>query len=376
MKSVHIAMDKFRDCFTQDEVTQLLRDIVQPQFPSVYTYPLADGGEGSLDFFKTLGWREITVLTAGADSQERTSFFMQSPDNSTIAIELAEIAGKKHAPVTLSGWDASSLGLGIALRDAATYNPTTILICLGGSASSDGGLGIFEGLGVSVLDRQDAEVTHGLNGVARADSINLEELTQIREIFSAIDVKILVDTKAQLTGNPNAISMYGKQKGLTAIQRNRATSYMKKWAQLLQQINPTFQPTTPGTGAAGGCSAALQAIFKATIVSGADYFAELSGITNQIDSQSIVITGEGKVDASTLTGKAIMPVIKAAAEKQAQLIIIGGVIETATKARIIQLSPKAIFFNISQYAPNRQYSIDHASEILQENLPREMEHIQ
>jgi glycerate kinase len=376
MKSVHIAMDKFRDCFTQDEVTQLLRDIVQPQFPNLCTYPLADGGEGSLDFFKSLGWREITVLTAGADCQERTSFFMQSPDSSTIAIELAELAGKKHAPATLSGWDASSLGLGIALRDAATYNPATILICLGGSASSDGGLGIFEGLGIAVQARGGNEVTHGLNGVARAHSINTEELTQVREIFSSIEVKILVDTKAQLTGKPNAISMYGKQKGLTAIQRNRATSYMKEWARLLQKISPTFLPTTPGTGAAGGCSAALQAIFNATIFSGADYFAELSGITNQIDSQSIVITGEGKVDASTLTGKAIMPIIKTAAEKHAQLIVIGGVIEAAAKAQITQLSPNTIFFNISQYAPNNQYSIDHASEILQQNLPREMEHIQ
>ena len=376
MKSVHIAMDKFRDCFTQDEVTQLLREIVEPQFPTVYTYPLADGGEGSLDFFKTLGWREIAVLTAGADCQERTSFFMQSLDGSTIAIELAEIAGKKHAPATLSGWDASSLGLGIALRDAATYNPTTILICLGGSASSDGGLGIFEGLGISVIDREGTEVPHGLTGVVRAHSINRDQLSLIRGIFSAIDVKILVDTKAQLTGNPNAISMYGKQKGLTAIQRTRATSYMKKWAQLLQRFNPTFQPTTPGTGAAGGCSAALQTIFNATIVSGADYFAELSGITNQINSQSIVITGEGKVDASTLTGKAIMPVIKAAADNHAQLIVIGGVIEAATQVKITQMSPNAIFFNISHYAPNRQYSIAHASEILQENLPQEMEHIQ
>ena len=376
MKSVHIAMDKFRDCFTQDEVTQLLREIVEPQFPTVYTYPLADGGEGSLDFFKTLGWREITVLTAGADCQERPSFFMQSPDSSAIAIELAEIAGKKHAPATLSGWDASSLGLGIALRDAATYNPTTILICLGGSASSDGGLGIFEGLGISVIDREGTEVPHGLTGVVRAHSINRDQLSLIREIFSAIDVKILVDTKAQLTGNPNAIGMYGKQKGLTAMQRTRATSYMKKWAQLLQRFNPTFQPTTPGTGAAGGCSAALQTIFNATIVSGADHFAELSGITNQINSQSIVITGEGKVDASTLTGKAIMPIIKAAADNHAQLIVIGGVIEAATQVKITQMSPNAIFFNISHYAPNRQYSIAHASEILQENLPQEMEHIQ
>jgi len=369
-------MDKFRDCFTQDEVTQLLREIVQPQFPNVYTYPLADGGEGSLDFFKALGWREINVLTAGADCQERTSFFMQSPDSSTIAIELAEIAGKKHTPATLSGWDASSLGLGIALHAAATYNPKEILICLGGSASSDGGLGIFEGLGISILNHIGVEVTHGLNGVARAQSIDSEELNQVREIFSSIDVKILVDTKAQLTGKPNAISMYGKQKGLTVIQRNRATSYMKNWAQQLQQINPSFEPTAPGTGAAGGCSAALQAIFNATIVSGADYFAELSGITNQINSQSIVITGEGKVDASTLTGKAIMPVIKAATDNHAQLIVIGGVIEAATQVKITQMSPNAIFFNISHYAPNRQYSISHASEILQENLPQEMEHIQ
>jgi glycerate kinase len=117
-------------------------------------------------------------------------------------------------------------------------------------------------------------------------------------------------------------------------------------------------------------------IFNATILSGADYFAELCGITNHINSQSIVITGEGRVDASTLTGKAIMPVIKAAAASHAQLIIIGGVIEAATKAKITQLSPNTLFFNISQYAPNRQYSITHASEILQKNLPREMEQIQ
>jgi glycerate kinase len=376
MKSVHIALDKFRDCFTQEEVTQLLLEIMQSRFSIINTYPLADGGEGSLDFFKTLGWRELPALTAGADRQERTSFFMQSPDNSTIAIELAEIAGKKHAPATLSGWDASSLGLGIILRAAATHKPTTILICLGGSASSDGGLGIFEGLGIAVQDHLGNEVTHGLTGVAHAHSINTEELSQVREDFSSIEVKILVDTKAQLIGKPSAISMYGKQKGLTAIQRNRATSFMKKWAQLLQHINPTFHPTTPGTGAAGGCSAALQAIFNASIVSGADYFAELSGITIQINSQSIVITGEGKVDASTLTGKAIMPVIKTAAENQAQLIVIGGVIETAAQATISQLSPNAIFFNISQYAPNNQYSIDHASEILRDNLLIEMEHIQ
>ena len=170
--------------------------------------------------------------------------------------------------------------------------------------------------------------------------------------------------------------MYGKQKGLTAIQRNRATSYMKNWAQLLQQINPSFQPVAPGTGAAGGCSAALQAIFNASIVSGADYFAELSGITNHIDSESIVITGEGKVDDSTLTGKAIMPVINAAITNKAQLIVVAGIIEASAKSRIQAMSPQAMFFDISSFAPNKAYSLDHASEILTANFAKELELLQ
>lgn len=376
MKSVHIAMDKFRDCFTQVEINQLLRSILEPQYSDIHTYPMADGGEGSLDFFRTLGWQEISVLTAGADCQSRTSFFMQSPDASTIAVELAEIAGKKHAPAGLSGWDASSLGLGIALQVAATYNPTEILICLGGSASSDGGLGIFQGLGISVLNRTSTEVTHGLSALARAHSVNTEELAQVRELFSSINVKILVDTKAQLTGKPNAISMYGKQKGLTVIRRKRATRYMKSWAKLLQQINPSFKPTNSGTGAAGGCSSALEAIFSATIVSGADYFAKLSGITSNIDALSIVITGEGKVDASTLTGKAIMPVINAAIANKAQLIVVSGVIEASAKSRIQAMSPLTKFFEISSFAPDKKYSLTHASEILENNFAKELELIQ
>ncbi len=373
MKSVHIAMDKFRDCFTQDEINQLLGSILEPHFQEIYTYPIADGGEGSLDFFRQLGWREISVLTAGADCQERSSILMQSPDSQTIAIELAEIAGKKHAPATLSGWDASSLGLGITLREAATYNPTQILICLGGSASSDGGLGVFQGLDIAVVDQNSNEVTFGLDGVKNARRVNTKQLSMIRELFSEIEIKILVDTKAQLTGNSNSISMYGEQKGLNRFQRVKATFYFKNWARILKEIDNDFTPTAAGTGAAGGCSATLQTIFNATLISGAEYFSNLSGISSQIDSQSIVITGEGKVDASTLTGKAIMPVIDAATKNHAQLVVVGGIIDSSTKAHIQRLAPKALFFDISHFAPSKEYSMSHATEIITEYFPKELE---
>ena len=366
-------MDKFRDCFTQDEINQLLSSILEPHFQEIHTYPIADGGEGSLDFFRQLGWREISILTAGADCQERTSIIMQSPDSQSIAIELAEIAGKKHAPATLSGWDASSLGLGITLREAATFNPAQILICLGGSASSDGGLGVFQGLDIAVVDQNSHEVTFGLDGVKNARLVNKKELSKIRELFSEIEIKILVDTKAQLTGNPNSISMYGEQKGLNRFQRVKATFYFKKWARILQEMNNNFNPTMAGTGAAGGCSAALQAIFNATLVSGAEYFSNLSGISNQINSQSIVITGEGRVDASTLTGKAIMPVIDLAIRNNAQLVVVAGIVDSSTKAHIQILAPNAIFFDISHFAPNKEYSMTHATEILTENFPKELE---
>jgi glycerate kinase len=373
MKSVHIAMDKFRDCFTQDEINQLLSSIAESHFQDIHTYQIADGGEGSLDFFRHRGWREISVLTAGPDCQERTSFFMQSPDCQTIAIELAEIAGKKHAPATLSGWDASSLGLGIALQAAATYNPKEILICLGGSASSDGGLGVFQGLDITVVDQNSDDVAYGLHGLKNARHINTLELSKVRELYSDLEIKVLVDTQAQLTGQPNSISMYGKQKGLNRLQRLNATFYFNKWARTLKEINKNFDPTVAGTGAAGGCSAALQAIFNATLVSGAKFFSELSGISAHVNSRSIVITGEGKVDASTLTGKAIMPAIDAAINKGAQLVVVAGVIDSLTKTKIQMVAPDAVFFDISSFAPNKEYSISYATEILTAHLPRQLE---
>ena len=111
-------------------------------------------------------------------------------------------------------------------------------------------------------------------------------------------------------------------------------------------------------------------------MSGADYFAELSGITNHIDSESIVITGEGKVDDSTLTGKAIMPVINAAITNKAQLIVVAGIIEASAMSRIQAMSPQAMFFDISTFAPNKAYSLDHASEILTANFAKELELLQ
>lgn len=373
MRSVHIAMDKFRGCFTQEEITELLRSIVAPHFSSIRTYPMADGGEGSLDFFRVLQWREISIKAMGPDATARASFLMQSPDCSTIAIELAEIAGQKHASEALTGWQATSEGLGLALLQAASHKPSTILICLGGSASSDGGLGVFSGLGIQVVDRTCRQVPRGLSGLVKAESVNPESLSATRKLFSGIEIRVLVDTRAQLVGKTNSISMYGKQKGLGFTQRLIATHYFKKWAKLLQSLNPMCDPRAPGMGAAGGCGAALYSIFDTSLVSGSEFFCDLSGISNEIDSNSLVMTGEGLVDSSTLTGKTIMPVIHSAVREKSQLVIIAGSIKPSVKKEIQSLAPSALFFEILQFASNKEQAITRASEILRKNLLKELE---
>ena len=373
MKSVHIAMDKFRDCFTQSEISDLLKGILTSQFSSVSTYLIADGGEGSLDVFRSLNWSQIQIKTAGPMGEPCTAHIMQSPDLQTIAIELAEIAGKKHMKSGASAWNATSYGLGLALLEALKLKPLTIVICLGGSASSDGGLGIFQGLEIQVLDQGGKSVGSGVAGIADAFSINKSQLVEIQEKFSLVQFKVLVDTSAKLIGKPNAIWMYGKQKGLTFIQQTICYQYFRKWSQLLVTINPTFDPTGFGSGAAGGCTSALQAIFNAQIISGSQYFFMESGLATAISADDIVITGEGKVDASTLTNKAIMPVINCAIAMKAHLVIITGVIDPSAKIKIEKIAPSVQIFEISSFAPTLEHSLKHASKIISDNLLVELE---
>jgi len=246
--------------------------------------PMADGGDDTVDVLVGHGWSAVT-LASGVTLAQR---------DDVVVVELARICGMR----TLSApdpWGASTWALGVALREVAVLTPRHVLLALGGSASTDGGLGMLLGLsGQPYGGGLTALVTRVGVGV----SVPLPTLT--------FNVTALVDVLRPLTGPTGAAFAFGPQKGLDPDGCRIADEALMSWARLLD-----IDPTMPGTGAAGGTGAAALAL-GAELQSGARVVADMIGLNAAIQSADLVVTGEGRLDATTLAGKSPMIVIESA----------------------------------------------------------------
>lgn len=246
--------------------------------------PMADGGDDTLEVLRLHGW-EATRLPSRAVVAVR---------GDVVIVELARICGMRTFTEP-DPWGASTLALGTALREVAQLAPARVLLALGGSASTDGGLGMLRGLagattGGGLRDLVDV--------VAKGTGENLPRLSY--------PVTAVVDVLAPLCGPSGAAMAFGPQKGLDASECVHADEMLARWAAMLG-----VNPAVPGTGAAGGTGAAALAL-GADIQSGARAIAELVGLDAAVGSADLVVTGEGRLDATTLAGKSPMIVIEAA----------------------------------------------------------------
>jgi len=246
--------------------------------------PMADGGDDTVDVLVGHGWSAVT-LASGVTLAQR---------DDVVVVELARICGMR----TLSApdpWSASTWALGVALREVAVLTPRHVLLALGGSASTDGGLGMLLGLSGQPYG---GGLTALVNRVGVGVSVPLPALT--------FNVTALVDVLRPLTGPTGAAFAFGPQKGLDPDGCRIADEALMSWARLLD-----IDPTMPGTGAAGGTGAAALAL-GAELQSGARVVADMIGLNAAIQSADLVVTGEGRLDATTLAGKSPMIVIESA----------------------------------------------------------------
>jgi glycerate kinase len=246
--------------------------------------PMADGGDDTCAVLVTHGWSEVE-LPSGAVIVMRDDVAL---------VELARICGM----VTLSApdpWGASTWALGVALRDVATLAPRRVMLALGGSASTDGGLGMLCGIHG---DRKEGGLTDLVARVAVDQPVQIPPLPYV--------LSALVDVLRPLTGPTGAAYGFGPQKGLDGDGCRIADDALMGWARLL-----VIDPLVPGTGAAGGTGAAALAL-GADLRSGARAIADVIGLAAAVQEADLVVTGEGRLDSSTLAGKSPMVVIESA----------------------------------------------------------------
>lgn len=282
MKKVIIAIDSFKGCMTSAEANAAAMNAFDGSSDYKATaYTVSDGGEGMLDAFaRATGAKLIAVGTH--DALMRRHDAQIAIDGDTAIIEVAQAVGLALIePELRNPLTATSYGVGELVAEAVRRCCRKLIIGLGGTATSDCGIGMLR----AIIDK----LTHNGN----IDDLHLD----------GIQVTLATDVMNPLLGNNGAAAVFAPQKGATPemvrmLERRAAT-----FAKMSARHCGRDESATPGAGAAGGLGYAFLQFFNATTVSGADLLLRRLRFDEALGGCQIVITGEGSADRQTLMGK-------------------------------------------------------------------------
>ena len=361
-----VAIDSFKGCISSFEANASTeKALLEYGFPEsvLSLFPVSDGGEG---FCKVLSHYlpnavEIPVAVHAPAGNIIMATYLW--DDCTVYVESASSCGYNLVDDAFRNpLLTSSLGLGEMIKDAIRKGATRIIVGLGGTAVCDGGIGLLQGLGVSVFT-DNGILKPGVPAMLKhITGIDLSPLKSIHCQFEA-----WTDTNATFSGSNGAVRIFGRQKGISAEWADDAERWMESLLPMLGLDNEMY-----AAGAAGGIGGTLLGPLDADLKSGAEMILEFSGMIDSFkaagDEKVLVITGEGRYDTQTLTGK--LPYIVANAAKHncghAEVVCIAGKVETDCCGPfddVIQVTPDRMPFEESMKP-------DVASQNIQSSLKR------
>lgn len=343
--NVLIAYDKFKDSLTAEEACDITARILRGSHPgwTVETAPLTDGGDGFCRILTTSrggSLRSVTVLgprfreteallgmvdLAALDPSLRQ--WLDVPAEGKIAIiEMAQASGLQMlAQNERDLWHTSSFGTGQLIDVALREGAAAILLGVGGSATSDLGLGALEALGLACQDR-DGDT---LSRVTPSVFDRIEKLSRTLP-QNLPPIRIACDVQNPLLGPNGAAAVYGPQKGLQPEDLDRLDTLGEKMAHLICEKfgADKVEFHSPGGGAAGGIAFGLKVACGARLVPGFELVSQWLQVEEKVDRADIVITGEGRFDRSSLQGKGPGTLIESAGAKGKQAWVFAGSVTT------------------------------------------------
>lgn len=316
-----IAPDSFKGTLHAHEVARIIKDSFTQLFKEkhfeamIETVPIADGGEGTSSvLLENLGGRRITHVVTGPEGQDVEASY--AIINNSAVIEVAESSGLKLCNQADTK-TTTSFGLGQLILDALDHEVNEIIICLGGSGTTDGGTGMAAALGVAfITNQQKIDLPCGEN----LEQLELISLVNMDPRIAKVSFKILSDVNNPLYGKQGAAFIYGPQKGATHDDVLLLDKGLRHYGDLLQQTFHKDCSSFPGAGAAGGLGAGCFAFLDAQILPGIETLLHMIQFDKRIQDADIIITGEGQIDEQSFMGKAISGIIKNASHKRVYVI--------------------------------------------------------
>lgn len=320
-----IAPDSFKGSLTALEVCAAAAEGIaafDPQIECV-TVPMADGGEGTVQsLVDATGGRLVTETVTGPLGETVEAQYGLLGDGRTAVIEMAAASGLPLVPPDRRNpLHTTTYGAGQLVRAALQAGCTRLIVGIGGSATTDAGLGLAAALGARLLDEQGQPVSPTGAGLAALAKIDLSEF-DLR--VAAAQIRVACDVDNPLYGPRGAAHVYGPQKGATPAIVEELDAGLRHFAQVAQRDLGVAVADLPGAGAAGGLGAGLVAFCGAQLEPGVHIVRETVGLAEKLQGADLCLTGEGRIDYQTAFGKTPKGVADLAAAAGVPVLAFGG----------------------------------------------------
>lgn len=309
---IAIAPDKYKGSLSGREFCDIVAKELKTAFPEarIIRVPLADGGDGTLDVLKDQFEAKVVTRTVN-DPLFRPvqAGYLFSKSKKLAFIEMAEASGHwRLQPKELDCMQTSTLGTGELIANALSRGAREVYLGIGGSATNDGGMGVAQALGYNFLDKKRKQLSPIGANLGRVTEIVLPTNNLLNDAV----FKVACDVDNPFYGENGAAHVYASQKGASKEEIEILDEGLKHFAAIVKEQMGIDLQKIPGTGAAGGLGGGAVAFLNAELLSGIDLVKKMVDFDNKIEGADWIITGEGKLDNQTLSGKTIGGVLKSA----------------------------------------------------------------
>jgi glycerate kinase len=319
-----IAPNSFKESLDSIEITKhVARGLRKASRKFCITgIPLADGGTCTARIVtNALQGTIAKKIVTGPEGKPVQARYGIMTDTGSAVIEHAEIAGiQKVTQINRNPLKTTTLGIGELILSLAARNIKKIILGVGDSATIDCGVGAMSALGVRFHDKKAADIDPNCKGLLRLKKIDASNVFQPVRNMRLV---VAADVQNKLTGKNGAI-MFARQKGAKPGMMPLIRKALDIFRKIILNDYGVDLNTVPGAGAAGGIAGGLKAILGADIVSGFDMIKELTGLEQAVQTNDVVITGEGRIDRQTFYGKTTMKVLALCHQHKKPVILIAG----------------------------------------------------
>lgn len=367
--NILVLIDSFKGSLSSLEAGEIIKKACeQDSSNNVTVRPVADGGEGTIDSLKDIKNAKIIKVDVHNPLMEHHTARYLSVDDKLAIMEMSESSGLTLIKDNLDPMNATTFGVGDMIKDALDKNIREFIIGIGGSATTDGGMGMLRSLGARFYDKNGIEISNGPIGINDLEKIDLDNFDKR---LKDCTFQIACDVDNPLCGEYGSARVFAPQKGATPKQVEELDKLLGKYHEVTKKVIPGANDTIEGAGAAGGLGYAFKNYLNAELKPGIEIILEMLGADELIKNSDLVITGEGKMDFQTSMGKTPVGIANLAKKYNKKVIAFCGVCDNDA----VSVNERGIdaFFPILNKCMQTNEAMD--KKVSEENLYRSVDQV-